>query len=97
MADKRINFPIPPDTWVLVLTASTSATLYKEDTGPNYISLLYDDVGDDPNSLHPLPENPGTAQLMFTDGVIEDFNDSVPTYYWVACKSSKSGTIIVTP
>lgn len=97
MADKRINFPIPANTWVLVLTAKTSATIYKEDTGPNYISMLYDDVGDDPNTLEPLPSNPDASQLMFSDGLIEDFSDSVATYYWVACKAGKSGSIIVTP
>ncbi len=97
MADKRTNFPIPTNTWVLVLTAATSATMYKEDTGPNYVSMLYNDVGDDPNTLEPLPSNPDTAQLMFSDGIIEVFSDSEATYYWVACKDGKSGSIIVTP
>ena len=103
MADKRTNFPIPKNTWVQVLNASVSATMYKEKSTSNYMSLIYNaDVGtDDPNALFPLTstENqaPPTSQLMFSDGLIEEFNDPIPTYYWVACKSGEAGSIIVTP
>ncbi len=102
MADKRTNFPIPDNTWVKVLSASLSAMIYKEESAPVYMSLLYSaDVGtDDPNALFPLTattnQKPPTSQKMFLDGLIEEFADSAPTYYWVACKSGKSGSVVVT-
>ncbi len=103
MADKRTNFPIPANTWVRVLQGSNSATMYKEKSTSIYMSLIYNaDVGtDDPNALFPLTSTtnqaPATSQLMFSDGLIEEFADPVPTFYWVACKAGKSGSIIVTP
>ena len=103
MADKRTNFAIPANTWVRVLQGGTSATMYKEKTTSEYMSLIYSaDVGtDDPNTLFPLMDTtnqaPPTSQLMFSDGLIEEFADSVNTYYWVACKSGKMGSVIVTP
>ena len=74
MADLRENFPIPANTWVKVLSASLSATIYKEKSTSEYMSLLYSaDVGtDDPNALFPLTatanQTPPTSQKIFLDG-----------------------------
>ena len=106
MADLRTNFPIPANTWVKVLSGSLSATIYKEKSTPEYMSLLYGaDVGtDDPNTLLPLDfptskdnQTPPTSQKIFSDGLIEEHASSVATYYWIACKSGKAGSVVATP
>ena len=103
MADKRTNFTIPANTWVKVLSGKTSATIYKQSATPEYMSLLYNaDVGtNDPNALFPLTattnQSPPTSQKIFIDGIIEEFSDPELTYYWIACKSGKAGSVIVTP
>lgn len=103
MADKRTNFPIPANTWVRVLQGKTSATIYKETLTSDYMSLMYDaDVGtDDPNTLFPLTattnQKPPTSQKIFLDGLIEEFSDPAVTFFWIACKSGKAGSVVATP
>ncbi len=98
MANKRVNYPIPANTWVLILAGGTTATFYMEKTDVSYISMLYDSAVDDPNVSIPLPAaKPDTGQRIFTDGLIEEFEDSTNTWYWVYCKDGKTGEIISTP
>lgn len=103
MADKRTNFPIPANTWVKVLSGALTGMIYKEKTTSDYMSLLYSaDVGtDDPNTLFPLTattnQAPPTSQKIFLDGLIEEFGDSAATYFWIACKGGKTGSVVTTP
>lgn len=106
MADIRTAITIPVNTWVKVLNGATSALLYKQKTTSDYMSLMFDAAetvsspDNDPNLLYPLTattnQSPATSQKIFLDGLIEEFSHSVNAYFWIACKSGKTGSVVVT-
>ncbi len=96
MANKRTVFPIPADTWVLVVNGATAAKIHKSKKDVTYYSFVGSASGDTPSTT--IPNTP-TAEKMFTrndDPSNEFVSDSAAVYLWVRCSSEEVGSVIVT-
>lgn len=91
MSDIRTRYPITEDEWTKIISAGTSAKIFRSLNGPVYYSMLYDNVGDTPVD----GVLPATAEIMFEKSNVMNFVYPSAAYVWVMCKTG-NGAVVVT-
>lgn len=94
MADKRTVYPIPADTWVLILPAGATAAKVRKRLAATYYSMIGTLVTDVPTGI---PSANPTSERMSFDSADDHFvSDSAPVFMWVRCSPGQVGSLIVT-
>jgi len=98
MANCRTEITIPSGIWTKIIDGKTSGRVFeKKVLNSGYLTLEYDDPGDDPNVLIvPVSPNSETAEGIVFDNKEWIFRSSKMTYVWAAPVGSIDGLFTVT-
>ena len=98
MANNRDEITIPINTWTKIIDGVTNARVFeKKNLNEGYITLEYDNVADNPNTLSiPVDPNSETAEAMVFENKDWFFSSSAAGYVWVAPVGDEPGLLVVT-
>jgi hypothetical protein len=98
MANSRNEIEIPAGVWTKIIDGKTAGRVFeKKVLNKGYITLEYNDTGDNPNTLTiPITPNSETVEEMVFENKEWIHQSSVNGYVWVAPVGSEDGLLVIT-